>query len=655
MRSIHGGFAPTRANGRSTRFRLAAALAVTGMIAGGAIAASSAGAVVALSTSSIDNLSSWDGSTGVSSFGVPDTATYGEVVTAPAGTPTLSNFTFEMDLSPATIFRGEVYAWDGEKAVGSALWEGSPTHTAVATYAPVTFATGGVSLVGGQKYVLFATVSKDYGALDATTGVWGIHNVGAPALDDGFVFSNNGSDFSSLTSNAWARLDGYNLAFRADFNASATNLVQNGSFEDPALAGAVSTLLNGDASSLTDWATGSDSVDVLNGYSGSTAGDGNQYVDLNGAAPGSVSQTLATVAGQFYTLSFEMAANPDTNAVASCIADGDRSLSVDWAGENVGNFTSDPTTQAWNSLGWTTNTIDVTASGTSTPLEFVGTNSGCAGALLDAVSVVPRQVAQTITFGSIDPVTYTPGETVELSGSSDSGLPVSYDVTGPCSVDGSTLTVTGAGDCVITASQAGNNNYLAALPVQQTLTIDQAEQSILFSLPTSLAYYPGLHLTPGASTSSGLPVSFDASGPCSLSYGTLNISGVGTCTVEATQSGDSNYLPAANIFRRITIAPGATSLSLSQYSIYEVLKAARTNSLPLTATLTAAGVPVAGVPVVFSINHMNFCTAITGWDGSATCYATGGRLTQLRHSGIYGAGFAGNSNLLSTAVSRFVH
>lgn len=76
---------------------------------------------------------------------------------------------------------------------------------------------------------------------------------------------------------------------------------------------------------------------------------------------------------------------------------------------------------------------------------------------------------QTITFAPLPDLTWngTP-QTVALSAVSNSGLPVSYAVTGPATLAGSNLTVTGVGIVQVTASQAGNGGFLPATPVSQS-------------------------------------------------------------------------------------------------------------------------------------------------------------------------------------------
>ncbi|HEX5429895.1 MAG TPA: MBG domain-containing protein [Patescibacteria group bacterium] len=60
----------------------------------------------------------------------------------------------------------------------------------------------------------------------------------------------------------------------------------------------------------------------------------------------------------------------------------------------------------------------------------------------------------------------------DVSATTTSGLPVSFAITsGPATISGSTVTLTGAGHVQITASQAGNDNYNAASDVSQSFNV----------------------------------------------------------------------------------------------------------------------------------------------------------------------------------------
>jgi hypothetical protein len=151
--------------------------------------------------------------------------TYGQVITAPADDTQLDSFTFFMSTN-TVVMRGEVYAWDGEKATGPNLYESEPrTISNTSGFEEVTFDTGGVQLVPGQQYVLFATMSKDYesSANSSATATWlGVHSGSGDTYPGGsYVRMSNGSSFDQLFTNAWnLQYFDWDLAFKAVFSSS---------------------------------------------------------------------------------------------------------------------------------------------------------------------------------------------------------------------------------------------------------------------------------------------------------------------------------------------------------------------------------------------------------------------------------------------------
>jgi hypothetical protein len=65
----------------------------------------------------------------------------------------------------------------------------------------------------------------------------------------------------------------------------------------------------------------------------------------------------------------------------------------------------------------------------------------------------------------------------------------------------------------------------------------------------------------GATASSGLAVSYSASGSCSESGGTLTITGVVSCSVTASQAGDSRWLAAAPVTQSFVIDPAVLTVT----------------------------------------------------------------------------------------------
>jgi len=171
----------------------------------------------------IDTTPYWDGSHFISSFGKPDTSTYGQVITAPSnGDSVLQSFSFNMNQLKTTVFRGYVYAWDGAKATGPALYESSPTTTAGSgVYDKIEFKTLGIQLTPGAKYVLFASVSKDTSPNDA--GRWGSTTNSAYGGGN-FVFINNGTNTAQWTTTNWSSI-AEDLAFTANFVKPAQKIL----------------------------------------------------------------------------------------------------------------------------------------------------------------------------------------------------------------------------------------------------------------------------------------------------------------------------------------------------------------------------------------------------------------------------------------------
>ncbi len=93
------------------------------------------------------------------------------------------------------------------------------------------------------------------------------------------------------------------------------------------------------------------------------------------------------------------------------------------------------------------------------------------------VEIVVEKAGQTIDFGALSAKTFGDPD-FTLNASASSGLGVGFEASGNCSVNDDTVTITGAGSCTITASQAGNGNYEAATPVARQFNIGKATATL---------------------------------------------------------------------------------------------------------------------------------------------------------------------------------
>ncbi len=113
------------------------------------------------------------------------------------------------------------------------------------------------------------------------------------------------------------------------------------------------------------------------------------------------------------------------------------------------------------------NEITLTGAGSVTVRATQGGSEDYEAAFAEQTFIV-QPAPQTITFGPI-PNQQVPIAPFPVAASAGSELPVLLEVvSGPASVSGNTLTLTGPGLVTLKASQPGNENYAAAEPVLQS-------------------------------------------------------------------------------------------------------------------------------------------------------------------------------------------
>ena len=169
----------------------------------------------------------------------------------------------------------------------------------------------------------------------------------------------------------------------------------------------------------------------------------------------------------------------------------------------VGDFNSDgrPDLAVVTGVGNNTNILlgEQTESATATGISVAGSSTqnvfasypgdtDYASSISGTIPLNGSQATQTISFPApTSPLTYGVS-TITLTATTSSGLPVSYTVTGPATVSGSALTVTGAGSVVVTATQTGDTSYLAATPVSRSITVNKAVPVLTWPTPAPIGY-----------------------------------------------------------------------------------------------------------------------------------------------------------------------
>ncbi len=195
---------------------------------------------------------------------------------------------------------------------------------------------------------------------------------------------------------------------------------------------------------------------------------------------------------------------------------------------------------------------------------------------------------QTISFASI-PDQLLGTSPLVLNATASSGLPVTYSLSGPATLSGNRVTVTGLGRVSISARQKGNATFEAATPVQVQFRVLQS-QTLVFSVDSPVEFGPAISLS--ATASSGLPVKYTLiSGPATLSGSTLTPTGIGTITVKAEQPGSTIYAVAPPVTQRLVVRRAAQTISFLPIA----------NQTLGTDTLAISATASSGFPITYSI------------------------------------------------------
>jgi hypothetical protein len=159
--------------------------------------------------------------------------------------------------------------------------------------------------------------------------------------------------------------------------AAPVNLVSNGSFESNVVGNGTWTTV----SSTVGWTVGPNGLEIRNNVAGS-AYVGSNFAELDTAANSWISQTLNTVAGQSYSLSFAYANRPDNLGAAS--------NGLSWSIGSLTGTVGDNTDTSWA-------TFATTFTGTGSPMTLrfaaVGRSDGY-GTSLDNI------IVNTVNVGS---------------------------------------------------------------------------------------------------------------------------------------------------------------------------------------------------------------------------------------------------------------
>jgi hypothetical protein len=254
----------------------------------------------------------------------------------------------------------------------------------------------------------------------------------------------------------------------------------------------------------------------------------------------------------------------------------------------------------------------------------------------------------TITFTVPNHTYGDPPFTVTATSNSTGAITYSV-VSGPATVAGSTVTLTGAGTVVLEASQAATSNYSAGTQMA-TFTVASASATLNFAAIPPQTYGNAPFTVSASSSSTGAITYSIVSGSAMVNgaTGLVTLTGAGTLTIGASQAATINYaagtaqttIAVAREASQVVVSATASSINPGQ-------------SVTLTATVTPAvlGTPTGTVTFFEGTTQIGSPVPVTGGMAqlSTTTLSSGSDSISATYSG--DANFLTSSGSLSGGIS----
>jgi len=434
----------------------------------------------------------------------------------------------------------------GGNATSSAVGSGGNGTSNSITGSSTTYGTGGAGGRGGvASYGTNGSTntgnggtgsgsisSTEYYGGDGGSGIVVISYAASPT-----VLSISPST-GAINSNTSVTITGTNFISGATVTIGGVSLSNVSVVSGTSITGTI------DANSLS---TGTKDVVVTTSSGTSTGGTG-MYDAVN--------KTTPTLSGFSNTSALYSEA---TKAITAPTASVAGSFTYSSSDTSVASFATDSTpTATLNGVGSATITATFTPSNTSL---YNSTST--------TLTLTVSQGNQSALTVSTTSGTALTALSLSTSGGTTGGS-VTYSVrTGTatsCSLSGSSLTAGSSGTCYITATMAGNTNYLAVSSSETTITFAKANQAALSITSTSGTYGSTITLTTSGGTTGG-EISYSVAGSgntasgCSITSGVLSATSAGDCLVTAHMAGTGTYEIVSSIQTTITFAKASVSLS----------------------------------------------------------------------------------------------
>jgi len=292
-----------------------------------------------------------------------------------------------------------------------------------------------------------------------------------------------------------------------------------------------------------------------------TPGDAGSTCDISATLAGNTNYQAVTSSTTSITVNRANQASVSFSS-ASSLTYGDTLSLTATGGSGTGSYSFSVTTVGTAGCSVSGSTLNVSGAGSCViGAQRAQSLNYNASTVTDLTVTVNKANQSPITVSSSGSVRWGTSLALTATGGTTNGSLTWNKVSGTtCSVSGSSLSSTGAGDCVVTVTMAGNANYNPVTSADFTVQLLKQNQSALnwgSSVVSSLDYLGTATLSvTGGDGAGSIVYTVSQNSTCSTGANILAAGDAGSlCEVVATKAGDANYEPVSTSTRTFTVNP----------------------------------------------------------------------------------------------------
>ena len=235
------------------------------------------------------------------------------------------------------------------------------------------------------------------------------------------------------------------------------------------------------------------------------------------------------------------------------------------------------------------NTVTLTVAGTVVLSASQAASGNFAATTATTYFTVGTEVP-TLSFVPVAPQTFGNAPFTVSATSASAGAVTYMVMSGPATIMGNTVTLTGTGTVMLSASQAANGNF-AATTATTNFTVAAEVPTLTFASIGQQTFGAAPFAVSATSASAGAVTYMVMSGPATIMGNTVTLTGTGTVMLSASQAANGNFAPTSAT-TSFTVAPEVPTLtfgSIGQQTVGTAFTVSATSASSGLVTYTVSG------------------------------------------------------------------